>query len=62
MRVIAEDLQLQVKYFKENFWYFDSRNLVNVFNLMDPAEKKLFDFDVSKIDFVKEGRRMMYGL
>lgn len=29
---------------------------------MSPAEKKMFDFDVSKIDYVKEGRNMMYGL
>lgn len=29
---------------------------------MSPAEKKMFDFDVSKIDYVKEGKNMMYGL
>lgn len=62
MRILAEDMQLQVSFFKQNYWYYDSSKLVSVFNQMSPAEKKLFDFDVSKVDYVKEGRRMMYGI
>jgi len=32
MRIMAEDMQDQVSFFKQNYWYYDSSKLVSVFN------------------------------
>jgi hypothetical protein len=62
MRVVVENLNEDIDYFKSHYWFYDCRKLLEVIGKIDPAEAKEFECDPRKVNFPEEGARMLYGI
>jgi len=62
MRQTVDGVQEQIMYFKETEYIFDCSELLKLCDIISPKDKDDFQFDVRKIDFLKEGVNMQYGI
>jgi hypothetical protein len=62
MRASVDSVHQDIDYFKNHYWFYDCKELLKVLLLIDPKEAADFEFDPRKIDFPKEGARMLYGI
>jgi hypothetical protein len=62
MRNAVDNVHQDIDHFKCNYWYYDCKELLKILPLIDPKEAADFEFDPRKIDFPKEGARMLYGI
>jgi len=58
----VDGVQEQIMYFKETEYIFDCSELLKLCDIISPKDKDDFQFDVRKIDFLKEGVNMQYGI
>ena len=62
MRTVIEDLNEDVNYFKNHYWFYDCTELLKIIPMISPKDIADFEFDPRKVNFPKEGARMLYGI